>query len=64
MLLHTAPCEIGLSRYFSMPLCPQCGDMLLAPEKSQFAGNGRVRHLWSCESCGYAFRTAVEFSEA
>jgi ribosomal protein S27AE len=35
-----------------MPTCPQCGDMLLAPEHSEFHGAGRIQHFWSCESCG------------
>ena len=64
MTLHILPRDFGFSRYFGMPLCPHCGDMLLAPEISQFAGNGRVRHLWSCESCGHEFHTAVDFDES
>jgi RNase P subunit RPR2 len=39
--------------------CARCGDTLFAPERSEFAGERRVRHVWACESCGYAFRTLV-----
>jgi hypothetical protein len=44
------------------PACPECGDLLLAPEVSEFIADGRVRHLWSCEACGSAFRTTVSFA--
>src|SRR5690606_21592350 len=42
-----------------LPLCPQCGDMLLAPEHSEFHGAGRIQHFWSCENCGTATETTV-----
>jgi hypothetical protein len=65
MTLHTLPREFDVSRsLLRVPLCPECGDMLLAPEASEFAGRGRVRHHWSCEACGHVFRTAVLFAEA
>ena len=39
--------------------CAQCGDMLLAPEWSESLDERRVRHLWSCDGCGYEFETEV-----
>ncbi|HWM82515.1 MAG TPA: hypothetical protein VNQ56_10690 [Pseudolabrys sp.] len=45
-----------------MPVCPQCGDMLLAPEHSEFLGAGRIQHFWSCDSCGAASETMVAIS--
>jgi hypothetical protein len=54
-----APAQSGLARYFGLPLCPRCGDLLLAPDASDFVSDGRVRHLWSCEACGHEVRTFV-----
>lgn len=42
-----------------MPMCPECGDMLLAPDHSEFHGAGRIQHFWSCESCGAESKTTV-----
>jgi transcription elongation factor Elf1 len=39
--------------------CAQCGDNILAPEWSEYLDDRRVRHLWACDSCGYAFETQV-----
>ena len=39
--------------------CAQCGDMLLAPEWSETLDDRRIRHLWSCEACGYEFESEV-----
>jgi hypothetical protein len=33
----------------------------MVPEHSEFAGEGRVQHVWLCEECGREFSTAVEF---
>ena len=41
--------------------CAQCGDALIAPEWSEHVNERCVRHLWSCEACGYEFETAVYF---
>ena len=48
------------TRTFEMPLCPQCGDTLVAPEHSVHVSERRVRHVWMCEECGHAFQTSVE----
>jgi hypothetical protein len=39
--------------------CAQCGDTLFAPEWSEYIDECHVRHLWSCDHCGYEFETAV-----
>jgi hypothetical protein len=39
--------------------CAQCGDRIPAPEWSEVFDACRVRHLWSCVSCGYEFETTV-----
>ena len=44
--------------------CPQCRAWLLAPEWSEHFNERCVRHIWSCEACGYEFETAVVFPAA
>jgi ribosomal protein L37AE/L43A len=44
--------------------CAQCGDPLVAPEWSEHVNERCVRHLWSCEACGYEFETAVYLEES
>lgn len=39
--------------------CAQCGDTLFAPEWSEYLDERHVRHLWSCDGCGYEFETEV-----
>ena len=41
--------------------CAQCGEVLFMPEWSEHVNEHRVRHLWSCDSCGYRFETVVAF---
>ena len=42
--------------------CAQCGEQLFAPEWSEYVDDERrVRHLWECEACGYAFETTVSY---
>lgn len=43
--------------------CAQCGELLFLPECSEYVDDVRVRHLWNCEACGYAFETTVSFAE-
>ena len=35
------------------------GDTLFAPEWSEYFDDRRIRHLWSCDGCGYEFETEV-----
>jgi ribosomal protein L37AE/L43A len=44
--------------------CARCGDPLVAPEWSEHVNERCVRHLWSCEACGYEFETAVYLQES
>jgi len=48
--------ESSHSQLFS---CAQCGDTLVAPEWSEHVNERCVRHLWSCEACGYEFETSI-----
>ena len=60
-LQSTAPAFLAFARYFARPRCPGCGIEQIVPEHSEFAGEGRVQHVWLCEECGKEFSTAVEF---
>ena len=42
--------------------CAQCGEDLYMPEWSEWLDNTRVRHLWTCDACGYAFETTVRYA--
>jgi RNase P subunit RPR2 len=60
MALQTATCtEFRPLRDVARPLCSECGQMLLAPEASEFVDEGRIQHSWACDSCGNQFRTAI-----
>jgi predicted Zn-ribbon and HTH transcriptional regulator len=39
--------------------CVQCGDLLIAPEWSEYEDERHVLNLWSCTKCGYRFETEV-----
>jgi ribosomal protein S27AE len=41
--------------------CAQCGETIFMPEWSEHVDERRVRHLWACDACGYAFETLVCF---
>jgi len=44
--------------------CAQCGNSLFLPEWSELVDDLRVRHLWECDACGYAFETTVRLAVA
>jgi rubredoxin len=44
--------------------CAQCGERLFMPEWSELLDGSRLRHLWACDACGYAFETTVRFPAA
>jgi hypothetical protein len=35
---------------------------LYVPEWSEYLDDTRVRHLWQCDACDYAFETTVRFA--
>jgi ribosomal protein L37AE/L43A len=39
--------------------CAQCGDVLVAPKCSEHVSERSVRHLWTCDTCGYLFETII-----
>jgi ribosomal protein L37AE/L43A len=44
--------------------CAQCGHTLFGPEWSEPVDDCRIRHLWECQACGYAFETVVRYPVA
>jgi len=59
MRLHFNP-EASVPRPFGLRACPHCDALVVAPDASQFVSEGKVRHFWSCDSCGHEFATAVK----
>jgi hypothetical protein len=56
---HLASSGHAFDRGVQWPACPRCGDMLLAAVSSVLVERDHIRHSWSCDSCGYGFRTAI-----
>jgi RNase P subunit RPR2 len=52
--------DTGASRRIALPACPNCNDLLFAPAASEFVSKTRVRHFWSCDTCGHEFSTSVQ----
>jgi hypothetical protein len=48
--------------------CAQCRADIIAPEWSEHLSDSCIRHVWSCEACGYQFEDTVylsrEFTDA
>jgi RNase P subunit RPR2 len=41
--------------------CSECNDLLVAPKSSAYVSNYEIRHVWSCESCGYEMTVNLRF---
>ena len=37
--------------------CAQCGETLIAPERSEYVGAGKIHHAWQCSRCDHKFET-------
>lgn len=46
----------------SVNQCAQCGAGLNEPEYSEHFPDHRVRNVWSCDACGYAFEDTVYYA--
>jgi len=62
MTLHTAvPMSYAHERYLGRPSCPKCGELIMAPDFSEYLKNeASIRH-WSCDGCEYEFKTLIKF---
>jgi len=56
--------RIPRSRTRCLIECKQCGRGIGMPEWTEQLEDGRIRHLWRCEACDYAFETTVRFFAA
>ena len=61
MTLHQNTCTAARLPRIKLPVCPLCGDMLLAPLLAEHVSPQHVRNHWVCESCGHSFRKTHEF---
>jgi ribosomal protein L37AE/L43A len=50
-------------RQYDFPRCEQCNSLLTAPEWSEQLSERCIRHLWSCDICGYQFEQSVYFAK-
>jgi hypothetical protein len=41
--------------------CAQCGATIYVATWSEHVSDSRIRHLWCCDDCGYAFETLVTY---
>jgi hypothetical protein len=41
--------------------CVQCGNDLIAPERSEHLDDSRIRHLWHCPKCRLRFESFLRF---
>jgi hypothetical protein len=57
----TAPAFSAKPYKVSRLFCPQCYDLIIAATKSQHVNINVIRHWWACETCGYEFRTTVQW---
>jgi len=62
MTLHDLCKASSESRSARLPICPQCGDMLLAPLLAEHVNARLVHNHWACEACGHTFRASHEFA--
>jgi hypothetical protein len=46
--------------FFELQSCPGCRETLVSPIASEYVGEGRVQHYWSCDACGQEFRTSIK----
>ena len=43
--------------------CEQCDSLLSEPEWSEQVSQRCIKHLWSCDACGYQFEQSVYFAK-
>lgn len=43
----------------NFPRCERCNGVLSVPEWSEPVSSRCMRHLWSCDDCGYQFESWV-----
>ena len=51
--MHPAPSSTPVIK------CGKCGELLIAPDYSEFVDEYRVRHIWTCVPCDYSFEATI-----
>ena len=65
MTLNVAvPMSYVHERYFGRPSCAKCGELVMAPEFSEYLSGYDIRHSWVCDGCDYRFETLIRFGAA
>ena len=65
MTLNVAvPMSYIHEQYFGRPSCAKCGELVMAPEFSEYLSSYDVRHMWVCDRCDYRFETLTRFGAA
>ena len=62
MLNVTVPMSYMHERYLGRPSCPKCGELLMAPECSEYLSGYDIRHTWSCDGCDFQFETLIDLN--
>jgi len=44
--------------------CAQCGAPIAAPDWTEQVSERRMRHVWTCDACDYAFETSIYLTNA
>ena len=45
-----------------LPLCTNCGDVMIAAKSSKYVSERCVRNSWSCDVCGFEVETTATFT--
>ena len=65
MTLNIAvPMSYVHERYFGRPSCAKCGELMMAPEFSEYLNHDEIRHIWVCDGCDYRIKTLIRFNAA
>jgi RNase P subunit RPR2 len=65
MTLQVAvPMSYVHERYFGRPSCAKCGELIMAPDSSEYRSGSDIRHIWACDGCNYRFETSIRFNAA
>lgn len=54
------PMSYAHERYLGTPSCPKCGQLCIAPERSEYRNESRITHAWLCDECEFEFSTAIQ----
>jgi hypothetical protein len=55
----TSQRPVFLRCFVARARCPHCGDLLVAPDLSELIDGDKIRHHWSCDSCGCPSHTSI-----